>query len=102
MTIAEKKGTLCKRYADRPWHLTKRISEIVFDITTCLDVPKLCEGLDLNSRDLFEDIMNWAWEFEYWWTFEQDEDYEDYLTEVDTFAYKKRDELIEYYGGIEE
>ena len=102
MTITEKKGILCKHYADRPWCLTKRIGEIIFDITTCLDVPSICSGLDLDSRGLFENIMDWAWEFEYWWTFEQDKDYADYLTEVDTFAYKKRDELIEYYGGIEE
>ena len=89
---------LREHFKDDQTTLTTRISEIVFDITTCMDVPYLCGKLDIDSRTVFQEILEHAWEFEFFWVTGNKEEDHDYLTEVDEFAYKLRDKLIDTYG----
>ena len=66
--------------------MTKRLCETVFDITTCV-LYALTTGesnLGDDSRSVFDQIWEWAKEFE-----ETHPVPEDYLSEVEEFAYGK-------------
>lgn len=72
----------------------RRISEIVFDMTTCADAvirkkEKEDPDFEVDSRDLCFEIAEWAEEFE-----NSYDSYHDYLTDVEEFAYAK---LAEYF-----
>ena len=100
MNLEEKKAKLLEEYKDNTENLIVSIGEIVFDITDYLHCEVHEQVIDRDSRELFQTIMNWAWEFQYNWVFGEpikkaynwevlDEDYRDYLLEIDYFSMEK-------------
>ena len=79
-------------YLTEPDIMTRRISEVVFDImdATIWDDFRKHPNFD-DSRYLFETILDWAYEFEADWLL-RDNDF-DYIGTVEDFACKK---MIEY------
>ena len=79
--------------------MTYRLGEVIFDITSCATTMLHKEGhdLDIDSRDLYANIHKWAQEFEQAHEFINFHycDDDDYMTEVEEFAYAK---LREYFG----
>lgn len=70
-----------------------RLGEVIFDITTCAyaTLNSLADHREIDSRDLFQNIFDWAGEFE-----QRPEAYgEEYMTAVEEFAYAK---LRQHYG----
>lgn len=99
LTLEEMKEALRNHFKDNPDHLITRISEVVFDITDYAYChPKFKENVpDNDSREEFQNILEWAWEFEYDLVSHdrQNEIFYDYLSSVEDFAEKK---LKDYFS----
>ena len=75
-----------------------RICEAVYDITTvvCGILHKnqdTAEFVDLDSRDVFSHVYDWACEFE-----NEHPCPEDYMTEIEEFAYEKFREYLAHFN----
>ena len=93
LTLAEKKEWLTTKHKADPDTLATAISEITFDITT--NLTYFFKKYDVDSRQIWEEVLNWAWEFQYDW--ENDPVQEDYLSWIDNFAYFKIRDLENKY-----
>lgn len=93
LTLAEKKKWLTEKYKADPGTLATAISEITFDITT--NLTYFFQKYDVDSRQIWAEVLNWAWEFQYDW--ENDPVQEDYLSWIDNFAYFKIRDLENKY-----
>ena len=75
-----------------------KIWETIFDLSYSAGNDKLveCPYYDNDSRLLYEDIQNWATEFEKKYNFDFDGSGYDYLIDIDKFYEEKKKEVLSY------
>jgi len=96
-TLEEKKAWLLKEFDVKTEDLISLISEVVFDIMC--NKPEDLFDYDKDSRNIFFDIRDWAWEFQFDWTYNKWEEGYDYFEKVDTFAQKKFNDYMKELKG---
>jgi len=98
-TLKEKKAKTLNLYKDNPERLVYSMTEIMFDIMT--NKPKDLFMHDADSREIWLELADWAWEFQYYWDSIGGSDNldNDYLFDIDDFAEKKFKEYMKELKG---
>ena len=106
-TLAEKQNELLNAFKNEPTDLHGLISEIVFDMTCVMYDEHLWDKYHiLDTTDpktfMFNTLLPWAWDFEYWWKIETADriaNGRDYLWTLEDVLYRR---LAETFGNKEE
>jgi hypothetical protein len=76
--------------------ITRRMGELVYDLSYNAGHNNLMAQLDCSSRDLLDDIWAWAVEFEAMWNAAPEVEQEDYIGKIDEFYREKEAGLLEW------